>query len=120
MMQVPQSTGGRRLSRRTRGSGRGGGAGGGAAQTEDVRHAALLCGAVTAQLAIIGAPFCPADAAILNATVAAVAAHLGEAAFAAGAAEGRTIPLEQFIECGADRARPGGVETATPMHHLPA
>jgi predicted ATPase len=92
---------------------------GDAAQTEDMWHAARLCGAVTAQLAIIGAPLWPADAAMLNATIATATAHLGEGAFAAAAAEGRTIPLDQLIERGADRARPDGVETTAPTHHLP-
>ncbi len=61
-------------------------------------RAARLFGAVEALFKATGAVMSPADRADYEHTLAAVRAQLGEEAFAAACAEGRTMTLEQAVE----------------------
>src|SRR5262249_46554637 len=91
----------------------------GALRMEHLRQAANLCGAVAAQLEAIGAPLWPADAAAIERVAIAMKDQLGEAAFGAAWAAGRTMSIEHVL---AQLAQPSGgppAPLARPSHNLP-
>ncbi|MFL5658472.1 MAG: tetratricopeptide repeat protein [Ktedonobacteraceae bacterium] len=78
--------------------------------------AARLWGAAEAVREITGAPIPPVEHAPYDRSVAAARALLGERAFAAAWAEGRTMPLEQVLSAQCQAPLPASISTA---HSVP-